>query len=106
VAKELGPDKTVVTLFPDGGRAYLSKFFDDNYLIELGFLERREPAPKVRVVLSFKHQDGEALDLITIESHEQVGQAIDLMQEYSISQLPVLRHGSAGALADGVGLIQ
>ena len=40
IAKELGPGKTVVTLFPDGGRAYLSKFFDDNYLVELGFLER------------------------------------------------------------------
>ena len=58
IAKELGPGKTVVTLFPDGGRAYLSKFYDDNYMIELGFLERREPAPKVAEVLRFKHQDG------------------------------------------------
>ncbi|MGB2875198.1 MAG: cystathionine beta-synthase [Gaiellaceae bacterium] len=106
VAKELGPEKTVVTLFPDGGRAYLSKFFDDNYLIELGFLERREPSPKVAEVLSFKHQDQEVPDLITIESHQKVGQAIDLMQEYSISQLPVMRHGSAGSLADLVGSLQ
>src|SRR5205807_1918244 len=106
VAKELGPGKTVVTLFPDGGRAYLSKFFDDNYLIELGFLEQREPSPKVAEVLTFKHQDGKAPDLITIESHQKVGQAIDLMQQYSISQLPVMRHGSAGSLADVVGSLQ
>ena len=106
VAKELGEDKTVVTLFPDSGRAYLSKFFDDNYLIELGFLERHEPAPKVVEVLRFKSRDGEVPDLVTIESHQKVGQAIDLMQRYSISQLPVMRHGSAGSLADVVGSLQ
>jgi len=105
IAKELGPGKTVVTLFPDGGRSYLSKFFDDNYLIELGFLERREPAPKVAEVLASK-QDGKAPPLVTIESHQKVGAAIDLMQEYSISQLPVLRHGSSGSLADVVGSLQ
>ena len=49
-----------MTLFPDGGRAYLSKFFDDNYLIELGFLERREPAPKVAEVVQFKQRNGAA----------------------------------------------
>jgi cystathionine beta-synthase len=106
VARELGEGKTVVTLFPDSGRAYLSKFFDDNYLIELGFLERREPAPKVAEVLQFKGGDGDVPDLVTIESHQKVGQAIDLMQQYGISQLPVMRHGSAGSLADVVGSLQ
>jgi cystathionine beta-synthase len=107
IAKELGPDKTVVTLLPDGGRSYLSKFYDDNYLIELGFLERHEPAPQVLEVLRFKHQDeAEVPELVTIESHEKVGQAINLMQRYSISQLPVMRHGSAGSLADVVGSLQ
>jgi cystathionine beta-synthase len=105
-ANELGEGKTVVTLFPDTGRAYLSKFFDDNYLIELGFLDRAEPAPKVAEVLQFKSRDGEVPDLVTIESHQKVGQAIDLMQQYSISQLPVMRHGSAGSLADVVGSLQ
>ncbi len=107
LAKELGPDKTVVTVFPDGGRAYLSKFYDDNYLIELGFLERREPAPKVAEVLRFKHQDAPELpELVTIESHQKVGAAIDLMQQYSISQLPVMRHDGGGSLADVVGSLQ
>jgi cystathionine beta-synthase len=106
IAKELGPGKTVVTLFPDGGRSYLSKFYDDNYMIELGFLERHEPPAKVAEVLRFKHQDEELPELVTIESHQKVGQAIDLMQQYSISQLPVMRHGSAGSLADVVGSLQ
>src|SRR6476619_305179 len=106
IAKELGPGKTVVTLFPDGGRAYLSKFYDDNYLVELGFIERHEPAPKVREVLTFKQQNGDAPELITIESHQKVGAAIELMREYSISQLPVMRHDSGGSLADVVGSLQ
>jgi cystathionine beta-synthase len=107
VAKELGPGKTVVTLFPDGGRSYLSKFYDDNYLVELGFLERREPPPKVAEVLRFKRQDAPELpELVTIESHQKVGAAIDLMQRYSISQLPVLRHDGGGSLADVVGSLQ
>jgi cystathionine beta-synthase len=106
IAKELGEGRTVVTLFPDGGRAYLSKFYDDNYLIELGFLDRAEPAPKVAEVLQFKSRDGDVPDLVTIESHQKVGQAIDLMQQYGISQLPVMRHGSAGSLADVVGSLQ
>ena len=106
IANELGAGKTVVTVLPDGGRAYLSKFFDDNYLIELGFLERGEPTPRVREVLAFKHQNGDAPDLVTIESHQKVGAAIDLMQQYSISQLPVMRHDSGGSLADVVGSLQ
>jgi cystathionine beta-synthase len=106
IAKELGHGKTVVTLFPDGGRAYLSKFYDDNYLVELGFLDRGKPAPKVREVLQFKQQNGHAPELITIESHQKVGAAIELMREYSISQLPVMRHDSGGSLADVVGSLQ
>jgi len=106
IGNELGPGKTVVTVLPDGGRAYLSKFFDDHYLIELGFLERGEPTPRVREVLAFKHQNGDAPDLVTIESQQKVGAAIDLMQQYSISQLPVMRHDSGGSLADVVGSLQ
>jgi cystathionine beta-synthase len=45
-------------------------------------------------------------DLVTIESHAKVGAAIDLMQRYSISQLPVVRHEPAESLADVVGSLQ
>ena len=57
-------------------------------------------------VLRFKHQDEELPELVTIESHQKVGQAIDLMQQYSISQLPVLRNDGGGSLADVVGSLQ
>src|SRR4029078_13300910 len=106
IARELGPGKTVVTLFPDWGRGYLSKFSDDNYLVELGFLERGEPTPKVREVVQFKQQNGHAHELATSDSQQKVSAAIDMCQQYSISQLPVMRHDSSGSLADVVGSLQ
>jgi cystathionine beta-synthase len=107
VAKQLGPGKLVVTLIPDGGRAYLSKFFDDNYMLELGFLEREAPVPTVEQVLSSKRTEEPHIpDLITIGSHQKVGEAIDLMQRYSISQLPVIRDGDVDSLADVIGSLQ
>jgi cystathionine beta-synthase len=107
VAERFGPDATIVTLIPDGGRAYLSKFYDDNWMLEYGFLERRAPVPTVAEVLRSKHaEEPELPELVTIESHQKVGQAIDLMQRYSISQLPVVRHEPAESLADIVGSLQ
>jgi len=107
VAKQFGPGKLVVTLIPDGGRAYLSKFFDDNYMLELGFLEREAPVPTVEQVLSSKRTEEPHIpDLITIGSHQKVGEAIDLMQRYSISQLPVIRDGDVDSLADVIGSLQ
>ena len=107
VAKQLGKGKTVVTLIPDSGRPYLSKFYDDNYMLELGFLERDEPSPTVAEVLNAKRtEEPDIPDLITIASHQKVGDAIDLMQRYSISQLPVVRDGELDSLADVIGSLQ
>jgi cystathionine beta-synthase len=107
VAERFGPEATIVTLIPDGGRAYLSKFYDDNWMLEYGFLERRAPAPTVAEVLRAKRaEEPDVPELVTIESHEKLGQAIDLMQRYSISQLPVIRHKPADSLADIVGSLQ
>ncbi|TMK79705.1 MAG: cystathionine beta-synthase [Actinobacteria bacterium] len=107
VAKQLGPGKTVVTLIPDSGRPYLSKFYDDNYMLELGFLERETPSPTVEQVLSAKKtEEPDIPDLITIAPHQKVGEAIDLMQRYSISQLPVVRNGELESLADVIGSLQ
>ena len=107
VAKQLGPGKLVVTLIPDSGRAYLSKFYDDNYMLDLGFLEREAPVPTVEEVLSSKRtEEPDIPDLVTIGSHQKVGEAIDLMQRYSISQLPVIRDGEVESLADVIGSLQ
>jgi cystathionine beta-synthase len=103
VAKELGPDARVLSIFPDSGRAYLSKFYDDNWLLQYGFLERRAPAPTVEELLRFRReQEGHPPALLTVGTHEKVGAAIDLMQRHGVSQLLVVRDGGA-TLADVVG---
>jgi cystathionine beta-synthase len=107
IAKQLGPGKLVVTLIPDSGRAYLSKFYDDNYMLDLGFLEREAPVPTVEQVLSSKRtEEPDIPALVTIGSRQKVGEAIDLMQRYSISQLPVIRDGDLESLAVVIGSLQ
>ena len=78
VAKTLGPDARVLMMFPDSGRSYLSKFYDDNWMIQYGFLERTTPPPAVEEVLRFRRVGHEVPDLVTIGSHEKVGAAIDV----------------------------
>jgi cystathionine beta-synthase len=107
VAERFGPEATIVTLIPDSGRGYLSKFYDDNWLLEHGFLERRAPAPTIEQVLAFKRDEEPGVpELITVESHQKIGEAIDLMQRYGISQIPVVRHDGVESLADVVGSIR
>ena len=95
VARRLGPEARVLMMFPDSGRSYLSKFYDDNWMLQYGFLERTTAPPAVEEVLRFRRVGHETPDLVTIGSHEKVGAAIDLMQRYGISQLPVIRHDAA-----------
>ena len=107
VAKRFGPDARVLTLIPDTGRNYLSKFYDDNWMLDHGFLERRAPVPTVEEVLRAKRlEEPEVPDFVVIGSHQKVGEAIELMQQYSISQLPVVRDGASESLADVVGSLQ
>jgi len=106
VAKKLGSDARVLMLFPDSGRSYLSKFYDDNWMIQYGFVERTTPPPAVEEVLRFRRVGHEVPDLVTIGSHEKVGSAIDVMQRYGISQLPVVRQEPVESLTDVVGSLQ
>ena len=105
IAKRLGAGKRVLMMIPDSGRNYLSKFYDDNWMLEHGFLERQAPLPTVEEVLRAKH-GGELPDLVTISAHQKVGEGIDTMQRYGISQLPVVRDGSCDSLADVIGSLQ
>ncbi len=107
VAKRFGPDAHVLTMVPDSGRNYLSRFYDDNWMLDHGFLERRAPVPTVEEVLHAKPEDeADVPKLITIASNQKVGEAIDVMQRYSISQLPVVRDGELASLADVIGSLQ
>jgi cystathionine beta-synthase len=95
----------VLALIPDSGRSYMSKFYDDNWMLEHGFVERQTTLPTVDELLRAKH-GGEVPELVTITAHAKVGEGIDTMQRYGISQLPVVRDGQCESLADVIGSLQ
>jgi cystathionine beta-synthase len=86
-AATAGPDDVVVVLLPDGGRGYLSKIFNDDWMGRYGFLDTT--GDTVRDVLLGK--DGAMPPLVHTHPTETVREAIDVMREYGVSQLPVLR---------------
>jgi cystathionine beta-synthase len=88
VASELPEDATIVVILPDTGRNYLSKAYSDTWLIQYGLMERPEMI-RVEEVLSAKR--GEVPPLVTVKAHDKVRQAIDALQEFGISQAPVVR---------------
>jgi cystathionine beta-synthase len=105
VAERFPAGSDVLAIIPDSGRSYMSKFYDDNWMLEHGFVEREAPLPTAGEILLAKH-GGEVPELVTITAHEKVGEGIDTMQRYGISQLPVVRDGQCESLADVIGSLQ
>jgi cystathionine beta-synthase len=89
VARRAGPDDVVVVLLPDGGRGYLSKIFNDGWMARYGFLSSAEEGATVADVLAGK--SGSIPKMVHVHPSETVRDAIDLMREYGVSQLPVLK---------------
>jgi cystathionine beta-synthase len=83
------PGALVVVILPDGGRSYLSKVFNDSWMRQYGFLER-EPELCVGDVLRRKHDEGEIPPLLSVETHAKVRDAVALMHEHRVSQVPVV----------------
>ena len=100
VAAEYGPEALFVVLLPDTGRNYLSKVFNDEWLRANGFLEQ---FPTYRVREALKVHPSGIPALVTVPAAERVGRAIDLMQQYGISQMPVVEEGDGHDVAALVG---
>jgi cystathionine beta-synthase len=103
VAVDSKPEDVIVVLLPDTGRNYLSKFFSDEWMRQNGYLQRLVPA-RVREVIDAAHTD-HVPELVSVGAGRTVGEAIDLMQQYGISQLLVTENGST-TLNGVVGSIQ
>ncbi|MEI7519061.1 MAG: cystathionine beta-synthase [Mycobacteriaceae bacterium] len=92
VAAEAGPGALIVVLLPDGGRGYLSKIFNDSWMSSYGFLrtplDGTLPEPTVGDVLRGK--SGGLPDLVHTHPSETVRDAIGILREYGVSQMPVV----------------
>jgi len=98
VAEKLGKGHVVVVLLPDTGERYLSKAHNEEWLKEHGFLE--EPAAPLMTILRRKERlEG----IIVARADMSLREAVDLMREYDISQMPVVDKGKVvGSVRDDV----
>jgi cystathionine beta-synthase len=92
VAEREGPDALIVVVLPDGGRGYLSKVFNDEWLSSYGFL--RTPltgtSTQMNVGTLLRKKSGEMPDLVHTHPSETIRDAIRILHEYSVSQMPVV----------------
>ena len=102
VAERLGPDDVVVVLLPDGGRGYLSKVFNDDWLADYGFLATSSERT-VGDVLDAK--GGPMPTFVHTHPTETVREAIDILREYGVSQLPVVKAEPPVMAAEVVGSV-
>ena len=89
VAATADPDAVIVVLLPDGGRGYLSKIFNDAWMADYGFLRDQGTGATVADLLKARQADLPAL--VHVHPDETVAQAIALLREYDVSQLPVVQ---------------
>jgi cystathionine beta-synthase len=86
--------ENILVLLPDGASKYLSKIFDDKWMRENGFLDEPDPLGTVAELLRSK----KSRPLLTSRKGDRVRDAIALMRDNGVSQLPVLE-SEGGRLA-------
>ena len=92
----------VAVILPDGGRGYLSKIFNDAWMDQYGFLERGEER-FVGDVLRTKTEAGEIPPFVTVQTHQRVRDAVALLHEHRVSQLPVVSESDPDSIVGSVG---
>jgi cystathionine beta-synthase len=88
VAREAAAGDVVVVILPDGGRGYLSKIFNDAWMTEYGFMGGSGETTVGEVLAS---KGGEIPELVHVHPQDTVREAIDIMRQYGVSQMPVLK---------------
>ena len=89
VAERSSADDVVVVLLPDGGRGYLGKIFSDDWMADYGFVEDAAGGVTVGEVMRRKGED--VPSLVHVHPYETVREAIDILREYAVSQMPVVK---------------
>jgi cystathionine beta-synthase len=92
VAEQAGPDALIVVLLPDGGRGYMSKIFNDAWMSSYGFLRTRLDGSIEQATVGdvLRGKTGALPDLVHTHPSETVRDAIGILREYGVSQMPVV----------------
>ncbi len=100
-----GRQALVVVLLPDSGRSYLSKIYNDEWMRVNGLLATTGAVARVGDLLGDRHHAGPLPDLVLARTTQRVGDAIAVLQEFGISQLPVSEQPDGDAIDGIVGSI-
>ena len=98
VGRDLPPDAVIVVHIPDSGRGYLSKIYNDAWMADYGFLQ----AAGTTVGDLLAARDPSLPTLVHTHPDETVRQAIAILREYGVSQMPVVKHEPPVVLAEVV----
>jgi cystathionine beta-synthase len=91
LAAEGRTDAVIVVLLPDSGRGYLTKVFNDEWLAQYGFPVRDGDEDEKTVGEVLRGKDGRLPDLVHTHPGETIAEAVHILQEYGVSQMPVVR---------------
>ncbi|HLO34624.1 MAG TPA: cystathionine beta-synthase [Candidatus Deferrimicrobium sp.] len=100
-----GHEAVVVVLLPDSGRNYLSKVYNDEWMRVNGLLPTTGAVVRVGDLLRKRHHAGPLPALILARTTQRVGEAVEVLQAYGVSQLPVSEHPDGDAIEGIVGSI-
>jgi cystathionine beta-synthase len=106
VGRDLGPDDMIVVLLPDSGKSYLSKLYNESWMLQYGFIDRPGTSALIGEVVQEKTRVApEIPPIVVVPTHEKVGRAIDALQSYGISQVPVAKSNDPTDTTELVGSI-
>ncbi|MGV9710644.1 cystathionine beta-synthase [Gordonia sp. NPDC003424] len=93
VAEREGPDSLVVVLLPDGGRGYMGKIFNDEWMSSYGFLRSPLDGKTKEALVGdvLRGKTGALPDLVHTHPSETLRDAIEILREYGVSQMPVVK---------------
>ncbi|MDQ2680273.1 MAG: cystathionine beta-synthase [Candidatus Eremiobacteraeota bacterium] len=103
LAKTLPAESVLIVLFPDSGKGYMSKIFNDEWMIANGFISEGKRRATVGDVLRSKSP---LPPMITVNDTDVVRSALDLLRKYEISQIPVMRDGEQIGSINDVAVMQ
>ena len=86
-----GDDVVIVVLLPDSGRGYLTKVFNDDWLASYGFAVEGAERNERTVGQVLRGKDGLLPDLVHTHPSETIAEAVHILREYGVSQMPVVR---------------
>ncbi len=84
---KLGKNDLMVVLLPDSGTRYVSKIYNDEWMVSNGFLE---DTPQYNAEDVLKIKPNKSRKLVTVDANQSIGDAIALLNDYKISQVPVM----------------